>query len=136
VAKRIFIEATASELRELSQELHRIGDLAALCAKEILKSDRPYKTDGFKKAIDGLDAVSNLLGGVLGVFNSPPAEMSSIRGKILEVQILSRAADQFVVAAEAKRAQASDSNQKADPLKSKATPSKPDRKSSPTKLSK
>jgi hypothetical protein len=129
MAARIFIDATAGDLRELGLELHRIADIALLCAKEVEKQDRTYHTDGFKNAIDGLDSITKLLGGIVGVYNSPPARMAIVRSQITNKQMAMRAQKDFEDAAADKMAQPSGGSKKPNPMTAAEEPAKPPRKS-------
>ena len=136
MAARIFIDATADDLKELGQELHRIADIALACSREVLKQDRPYHTDGFKNAIDGLDSITKLLGGIVGVYNSPPAAMNSVRMQIMNTQMAMRAQKEFEDAAALRQAQSSGETPSQADAKSSAAQDKPVRKSSRKKSTK
>ena len=82
MAPRIYVDVTAEEMAELSQELARIVDLARVCADLIARSGEPYRADGFSNAIDGMESLTKMLGGVIGPYNATPPKLESIRAKI------------------------------------------------------
>ena len=82
MAPRIYVDVTAEEMAELSQELTRIAELARICTDLIARSGEPYHADGFSNAIDGLESLTKMLGGVIGPYNATPPKLETIRAKI------------------------------------------------------
>jgi hypothetical protein len=84
MAARIFINATHPDFSELAKELRTFADIADECAKSLQESElqREYRTDGFNMAIEGMDAIANLLIGMVGSFNAKKAELTDLRKKI------------------------------------------------------
>ena len=84
MAARIFINATHPDFSELAKELRTLADIADQCSKSLqsTESERAHRTDGFNSAIDGMDAIANLLIGMVGSFNAKKPELSDLRRKI------------------------------------------------------
>lgn len=82
MASRIYVDVTAEEMAELSQELTRIAELSKVCTELIARSGEPYRADGFSNAIDGLESLTKMLGGVIGPYNATPPKLETIRAKI------------------------------------------------------
>jgi hypothetical protein len=123
MASRIFIEATASEVAELASELERIAGIAKECSSYMkTKGSDSYVTDGFNSAVEGIDAIVRLLGGVVGVYNAPPAKLQSIRDKLSAQRAAKKAAKAVEDSDALKRAQSSGNKTPKTPAKSSTKP--------------
>jgi len=120
MAGRIFIEATVEEVAELAIELERIAKIAKSCSEYMkAKGGDPYNTDGFNSAVEGIDAIVRLLGGVVGVYNAPPAKLETIREKLNDERAAKKAAQGVKDIHASKTAQSRDGKPSSNPTKSK-----------------